>query len=78
MYWMPSWILLLGLLLFIVGGLMAMKGVINEDARSAPVGDHPVRMNFRRRLPRHGICPVGVTLVVVGLICVVGSYFLRL
>ena len=78
MTWMPSDILLFGLLLFVIGGVLAMKGTIHHDANTVPPAHHRVHMTLRRTLPRHGICRVGVTLMVIGVGCLFASYLVRL
>jgi hypothetical protein len=75
---MPSDVLIFGIVIFVIGGVLAMKGVIKDDAEKAPASHVPVQASLRRSLPRHGICPVGVALMVVGAVCVIGSYFVRL
>lgn len=72
-----SELLLLGLALFIIGGMVAMKVTIREDAKTAPSTPHPSQMTFRRSLPRHGICRLGVALMIVGVICMIASYLVR-
>ena len=78
MIWMPSDMLLFGLVLFVIGGVLAMKGTIRHDANTAPPAHHPVHMTLRRSLPLHGICPVGLTIMIIGVACVVASYLVRL
>ena len=73
-----SELLLLGLALLIIGGMLAMKVTIREDAKTAPPAHHVMHMTFRRNLPRHGVCRLGVALMVVGVLCVLGSYFARM
>ena len=72
-----SEILLFGLAVFVIGGLLAMKVTIREDARAAPPPHHPIQVALRRSLPRHGICRLGVALMAIGGICVLASYVVR-
>jgi hypothetical protein len=80
MGFMPSAsdLLLVGLLLAVIGGVLAMKGTIHHDAATAPAAAHRVHMSLRRSLPRHGLCPVGVTVMIVGVACVIASYLVRM
>lgn len=73
-----SELLLFGFAVFIIGGLLAMKVTIREDAKTAPSTPHPSHMTFRRSLPRHGVCRLGVALMVVGVLCMLASYFARM
>jgi hypothetical protein len=75
---MASDILAFGIVLLLVGGILAMKGVAREDANTAPASHQPVRIGIRRSLPRHGVCPIGVALMVAGALAIVASYLVRL
>jgi len=74
----PSHYLLIGLAAFFIGGILAMLGTIREDAKLAPPAQHPMPMAFRRRLPRHGLCRLGVALMSIGAIGILASYFARM
>jgi hypothetical protein len=78
MNWMPSNILVFGIVLLFVGGILAMKGVVREDANTVHASHLPVRVTLRRSLPRRGVCPVGIALIVAGVLCIAASYFMRL
>jgi hypothetical protein len=78
MHPMASGILTFGIVLLFVGGILAMKGVAHEDANTAPASHLPVRIAIRRSLPRHGVCPIGVALIVAGALAVVASYLVRM
>ena len=74
----PSHILLIGLAVFFIGALLAMMGTIREDAGASPPAHHLMHMTFRRRLPRHGLCRLGVALMTIGAVGILASYFERM
>lgn len=74
MYWLPSYAIILGLVLIVAGGLFAMKGVIHADHHATLAGHAPDRVALRRTLPRYAPCRIGVWLIIAGAISIVIAY----
>lgn len=73
-----SEVLIFGLAALVVGGILAMIGTIREDARTALPPHHPILMTWRRSLPRHALCRLGIALMGVGFSCILASYLVRM
>ena len=74
MYALPSYALILGLVLLVAGGLCAMKGVIHADHHATPAGHAPERVALRRTLPRLAPCRIGLGLVIAGALIIAAAY----
>lgn len=72
------YILVFGVVMFCIGGLLAMRGVIKEEAGESFADHLRHRAALRRSLPRKGLCPVGLAIMLTGVLCVLTAYVSQL